>query len=103
MPQQGPSAGTPEQAQAKPPQVTYEAGSTHDHCREFKIVGYSARSLRACMGADIDLPQVHPGSVSGTVWARSRRKVLAMLLSGTKLDYIIRRLILIRTGSGMYG
>ncbi len=48
-------------------------------------------SLRACMGADIDLP----ASASGErIWARfgpgPARKVLAMLLSGTKLDYIIQ-------------
>src|SRR3979490_3401915 len=89
-PEQAPSAGTPEQAQAKPPQVTYEAGQLTIIAENSKLSDILT-SLRACMGADIDLP----ASASGErIWARfgpgPARKVLAMLLSGTKLDYIIQ-------------
>ena len=90
IPQQAPSAGTPEQAQPKPPLVTYEAGQLTITAENSKLSDILA-SLRACMGADIDLP----ASASGErIWARfgpgPARKVLAMLLSGTKLDYIIQ-------------
>jgi hypothetical protein len=90
MPQQGTSAGTPEQAQPKPPQVTYEGGQLTIIAENSQLSDILA-SLRACMGADIDLP----ASASGErIWARfgpgPARKVLATLLSGTKLDYIIQ-------------
>src|SRR6267143_1115516 len=55
LPQQAPSAGTPEQAQAKPPQVTYEAGQLTIIAENSKLSDILA-SVRACMGADIDLP-----------------------------------------------
>ena len=89
-PEQAPSAGTPEQAQPKPPLVTYEAGQLTITAENSKLSDILS-SLRACMGADIDLP----ASASGErIWARfgpgPARKVLAMLLSGTKLDYIIQ-------------
>src|SRR3977135_2244511 len=89
-PEQAPSAGTPEQAQPKPPLVTYEAGQLTITAENSKLSDILS-SLRACMGADIDLP----ASASGErIWARfgpgPARKVLAMLLSGTQLDYIIQ-------------
>jgi hypothetical protein len=90
MPEQAPSAGTPERTQSKPPLVTYEAGQLTITAENSKLSDILS-SLRACMGADIDLP----ASASGErIWARfgpgPARKVLAMLLSGTKLDYIIQ-------------
>jgi hypothetical protein len=90
MAQQAASPSTPEQAQPKPPQVTYEAGQLTIIAENSKLSDILA-SLRACMGADIDLP----ASASGErIWARigpgPARKVLATLLSGTKLDYIIQ-------------
>jgi hypothetical protein len=90
MPEQAPSAGTPERIQPKPPLVTYEAGQLTITAENSKLSDILS-SLRACMGADIDLP----ASASGErIWARfgpgPARKVLAMLLSGTKLDYIIQ-------------
>jgi hypothetical protein len=89
-PEQAPPSGTPEQAQPKPPLVTYEAGQLTITAENSKLSDILS-SLRACMGADIDLP----ASASGErLWARfgpgPARKVLAMLLSGTKLDYIIQ-------------
>jgi len=89
-PEQAPPSGTPEQAQPKPPLVTYEAGQLTITAENSKLSDILS-SLRACMGADIDLP----ASASGErIWARfgpgPARKVLAMLLSGTKLDYIIQ-------------
>jgi hypothetical protein len=79
--------------QAPPPtqlKVTYEAGELTIIAENSKLSDILS-SLRACMGADIDLP----ASASGErIWARlgpgPARKVLATLLSGTKLDYIIQ-------------
>jgi len=90
MPQQAPSPSTPEQASPKAPQVTYEAGQLTIIAENSKLSDILA-SLRACMGADIDLP----ASASGErIWVRlgpgPARKVLATLLSQTKLDYIIQ-------------
>jgi hypothetical protein len=92
MPQQAPSPSIPEQAQPKPLplQVTYEAGQLTIIAENSKLSDILA-SLRACMGADIDLP----ASASGErMWARigpgPARQVLATLLSQTKLDYIIQ-------------
>jgi hypothetical protein len=83
MPQQAP----PPTTQLK---VTYEAGELTIIAENSKLSDILS-SLRACMGADIDLP----ASASGErIWARlgpgPARKVLATLLSGTKLDYIIQ-------------
>jgi hypothetical protein len=83
MPQQTP----PPTTQLK---VTYEAGELTIIAENSKLSDILS-SLRACMGADIDLP----ASASGErIWARlgpgPARKVLATLLSGTKLDYIIQ-------------
>jgi hypothetical protein len=48
-------------------------------------------ALRACTGADVDLPA---GSSSERIWARlgpgPARQILATLLGGTKLDYVIQ-------------
>jgi hypothetical protein len=90
VPQQAPSPGSPEQVQAKPLQVTYEAGQLTIIAENSKLSDILA-SLRACTGADVDLP----ASASGErMWARigpgPARKVLATLLSQTKLDYIIQ-------------
>jgi hypothetical protein len=90
MPQQAPTPSTPGQAQPKPLQVTYEAGQLTIIAENSKLSDILA-SLRACMGADVDLP----ASASGErMWARigpgPARQVLATLLSQTKLDYIIQ-------------
>jgi hypothetical protein len=90
VPQQAPSPSSPEQGQAKPLQVTYEAGQLTIIAENSKLSDILA-SLRACTGADVDLP----ASASGErMWARigpgPARKVLATLLSQTKLDYIIQ-------------
>ena len=78
------------QAPVKPPQVSYEAGQLTIVAENSKLSDVLS-SLRACMGADIDLP----ASASGErIWARlgpgPARKVLATLLSATKLDYVIQ-------------
>jgi hypothetical protein len=90
MPQQAPSPSTPEPASPKAPQVTYEAGQLTIIAENSKLSDILA-SLRACMGADIDLP---PSASGERIWVRlgpgPARKVLATLLSQTKLDYIIQ-------------
>ena len=68
MQQQAPSSGTPEQAQPKPPKVTYEAGQLTIIAENSKLSDILA-SLRACMGADIDLP----ASASGETVYGSRQ------------------------------
>jgi hypothetical protein len=90
MPQQDPPSSTPEQARSKPAQVTYEAGQLTIVADNSKLSDILAL-LRACMGADIDVP----ASASGErLWARigpgPARQVLATLLSQTNLDYIIQ-------------
>ena len=90
MPQQAPPPVTREQAPAAPPQVTYEAGQLTIVAENSKLSDVLS-SLRACTGADIDLP----ASASGDrIWARlgpgPARQILATLLSGTKLDYVIQ-------------
>jgi hypothetical protein len=90
MPQQAPPPVTQEQAPAAPPQVTYEAGQLTIVAENSKLSDVLS-SLRACTGADIDLP----ASASGErIWARlgpgPARQILATLLSGTKLDYVIQ-------------
>jgi hypothetical protein len=75
---------------AKAPQVTYQD-------EELTIVAENSRlsdvlsAIRACTGADLDIPV----SASGErVWVRlgpgPARKVLATLLDGTSLDYVIQ-------------
>ncbi len=90
MPQQASPPSTPEQAQPKPPLVTYEAGQLTIIADNSKLSDILA-SLRACMGADIDAPA---GASGERLWARigpgPARQVLATLLSQTKLDYIIQ-------------
>jgi hypothetical protein len=89
-PQQAPSPSSPEQVHGKPLQVTYEAGQLTIIAENSKLSDILA-SLRDCMGADIDLPA---GASGERMWARvgpgPARKVLATLLSQTKLDYIIQ-------------
>jgi hypothetical protein len=90
MPQQAPPPVTQTQAPAAPPQVTYEAGQLTIVAENSKLSDVLS-SLRACTGADIDLP----ASASGDrIWARlgpgPARQILATLLSGTKLDYVIQ-------------
>src|ERR1700730_10544004 len=90
MPQQAPPPVTQEQAPAAPPQVTYEAG-------QLTIVAENSRlsevmsALRACTGADVDLPA---GSSSERIWARlgpgPARQILATLFGGTKPDYVLQ-------------
>ena len=88
--QQSPTPSIPEPPKSTPPQVTYEAG-------QLTIVAENARladvlsAVHKTTGADVDLP----ASASGErIWAQlgpgPARKVLATLLSETKLDYIIQ-------------
>jgi hypothetical protein len=90
MPQQAPSPVTQEQAPASPPQVTYEAGQLTIVAENSKLSDVMS-ALRACTGADVDLPA---GSSSERIWARlgpgPARQILATLLGGTKLDYVIQ-------------
>src|SRR5712692_8538299 len=65
-PQQSPPPSTPEQAQPKPLQVTYEAGQLTILAENSRLSDILS-SLRACMGADIDLPA---GASGELIWAR---------------------------------
>jgi hypothetical protein len=89
-PQQAPLPVTQEQAPAAPPQVTYEAGQLTIVAENSKLSDVMS-ALRACTGADVDLPA---GSSSERIWARlgpgPARQILATLLGGTKLDYVIQ-------------
>jgi hypothetical protein len=81
---------TIEPSAPKPPQVTY-------HDDELTIVAENSRlsdvlsAVRGCIGADLDIP---PNSSNERVWVRlgpgPARKVLATLLNGTSLDYVIQ-------------
>jgi hypothetical protein len=77
-------------APAAPPQVTYEAGQLTIVAENSKLSDVMS-ALRACTGADVDLPA---GSSGERIWARlgpgPARQVLATLLGGTKLDYVIQ-------------
>jgi hypothetical protein len=77
-------------APAAPPQVTYEAGQLTIVAENSKLSDVMS-ALRACTGADVDLPA---GSSSERIWARlgpgPARQILATLLGGTKLDYVIQ-------------
>jgi hypothetical protein len=80
----------PEQAPVKPPQVTYEDGQLTIIAENAKLSDVMS-AVRACTGADVDLP----ASASGErIWVRlgpgPARKILATLLGGTKLDYVIQ-------------
>jgi hypothetical protein len=90
MPQQVPPPVTQEKAPAAPPQVTYEAGQLTIVAENSKLSDVMS-ALRACTGADVDLPA---GSSSERIWARlgpgPARQILAILLGGTKLDYVIQ-------------
>jgi len=92
MPQQAVPPATQEQppAPAVPPQVTYEAGQLTIVAENSKLSDVMS-ALRACTGADVDLPA---GSSSERIWARlgpgPARQILATLLGGTKLDYVIQ-------------
>jgi hypothetical protein len=92
MPQQAVPPATQEQAPAPaaPPQVTYEAGQLTIIAENSKLSDVMS-ALRACTGADVDLPA---GSSSERIWARlgpgPARQILATLLGGTKLDYVIQ-------------
>lgn len=83
-------APAPAPAPAAPPQVTYEAGQLTIVAENSKLSDVMS-ALRACTGADVDLPA---GSSSERIWARlgpgPARQVLATLLGGTKLDYVIQ-------------
>jgi hypothetical protein len=90
MPQQSTPPVTQAPAPAAPPQVTYEAGQLTIVAENSKLSDVLS-SLRACTGADIDLP---PSASGERIWARlgpgPARQILATLLSGTKLDYVIQ-------------
>jgi hypothetical protein len=90
MPQQAVPPATQEQAPAAPPQVTYEAGQLTIVAENSKLSDVMS-ALRACTGADVDLPA---GSSGERIWARlgpgPARQILATLLGGTKLDYVIQ-------------
>ena len=81
---------TPEQAPPKPPQVSYEAGQLTIVAQNSTLSDILSQ-VRARTGADIDLP----ASASGErIWVQlgpgPARKVLAALLGGTTLDYVIQ-------------
>jgi pyruvate dehydrogenase E2 component (dihydrolipoamide acetyltransferase) len=90
MPLHAPPPVTPEQAPPVAPQVTYEAGQLTIIAENSKLSDVMS-ALRACTGADVDLPA---GSSGERIWARlgpgPARQILATLLSGTKLDYVIQ-------------
>ena len=91
MPQQEPPPYTPpEQLPPKAPVVSYEAGQLTIGAENSTLSDILA-ALRACMGADIDLPA---SASNERMWARlgpgPARKVLATLLSQTNLDYVIQ-------------
>jgi hypothetical protein len=88
--QQSPAPYTEKQAPNKPPQVSYEAGQLTIVAENSKLSDVLS-ALRASMGADIDLPA---SASAERIWARlgpgPARKILATLLSATKLDYVIQ-------------
>jgi hypothetical protein len=88
--QPAPPSLTPEQAPPKPAQVSYEAGQL-TIVAENSTLSDILSQVHARMGADIDLP----ASASGErIWVQlgpgPARKVLASLLGGTTLDYVIQ-------------
>jgi len=79
----------PAQVRSKPPEVTYEDGQL-TIIAENSLLSDIMALLRARTGADIEVP----ASASGEhIWVSlgpgPARKVLASLLSETKLDYVI--------------
>jgi len=73
------------------PQVIYEAGQLTIVAENSKLSDVMS-ALRACTGADVVSLLVRPVSVSGLGLGRDpARQILATLLGGTKLDYVIRR------------
>src|SRR5260370_458183 len=91
MPQQEPPPyAPPEQLPPQAPVVSYEAGQLTIGAENSTLSDILA-ALRACMGADIDLPA---SASNERMWARlgpgPARKILATLLSQTNLDYVIQ-------------
>lgn len=79
-----------EQTVSRPPQVSYEDGQL-TIIAENSSLSDILSAVRRLMGADIDLP----ASLSGQrIWVRlgpgPARRVLAELLSGTELNYVIQ-------------
>src|ERR1700687_5456366 len=90
MAQQAPPPSTPEQALPSAPQVSYEAGQLTINAENATLADVMSL-VHTLMGADIDLP----ASASGErIWVRlgpgPARKVLATLLGGTTLDFVIQ-------------
>jgi hypothetical protein len=77
-------------AGANQPQVSYEDGKLTIVAENSELSDVLS-AVRAQTGADIELP---PGASSQRIWARlgpgPARKVLAILLGGTDLDYVIQ-------------
>src|SRR6266853_977095 len=90
LPRQALPSRTQEQLPPKAPVVSYEAGQLTIGAENSTLSDILA-ALRACMGADIDLPA---SASNERMWARlgpgPARKVLATLLSQTNLDYVIQ-------------
>jgi hypothetical protein len=80
----------PARAGANQPQVSYEDGKLTIVAENSELSDVLS-AVRAQTGADIELP---PGASSQRIWARlgpgPARKVLAILLGGTDLDYVIQ-------------
>jgi hypothetical protein len=90
QPQLSLPADTQLQVMPKAPQVVFEAGQL-TIVAENSTLADILSSVRACTGADIDLP---PSASGERIWARlgpgPARKILASLLSETPLDYVIQ-------------
>jgi hypothetical protein len=90
LPDQGAPADPPKPVAPKPPRVTYKAGQLTISAENSTLSDILA-SLRTATGAEIDMP---PGAAGDHLWVNlgpgPARKVLADLLSETRLDFIIQ-------------